>query len=138
MCLLCPSSILAYCFLFPQDVALSTVQLSVLEGRDELWGKTREAFRYVWNHYRDQADWFLKADDDTYVKNRMSYLHLVPAIDLRIYYIGMLSLRIYVTFCLHTIKPQMRFGLATSTKLLSRKDILVAELVRLLTILLFL
>ena len=62
-----PSNI-GYCFLFTQDFTLPTVQLPVREGRNELWGKTREAFRYVWNHYRDQADWFLKADDDTYAK----------------------------------------------------------------------
>jgi len=41
------------------------VKLAVKEGRDNLWGKTREAFRYIWNNYRDQADWFFKADDDT-------------------------------------------------------------------------
>ncbi|KAI9559032.1 hypothetical protein GHT06_015821 [Daphnia sinensis] len=49
------------------DTKLPTVALPVGEGRDELWGKTREAFRYVWEHYHDKVDWFLKADDDTYV-----------------------------------------------------------------------
>jgi hypothetical protein len=43
------------------------VALPVGEGRDHLWGKTREAYRYVWDKYRDQADWFMKADDDTSV-----------------------------------------------------------------------
>lgn len=50
------------------DSSLPTVKLSVEEGRNGLWGKTREAFRYIWNNYRDQADWFFKADDDTLVK----------------------------------------------------------------------
>ncbi|KAK4010685.1 hypothetical protein OUZ56_019816 [Daphnia magna] len=49
------------------DTKLPTVGLPVGEGRDALWGKTREAFRYVWERYQDKVDWFLKADDDTYV-----------------------------------------------------------------------
>ncbi|KAI9559034.1 hypothetical protein GHT06_015823 [Daphnia sinensis] len=50
------------------DTKLPTIGLpGVGEGREELWGKTREAFRYVWEHYQDEADWFFKADDDTYV-----------------------------------------------------------------------
>ena len=48
------------------DSSLPSIKLPVNEGRNQLWGKTREAFRYIWNHYRDQADWFFKADDDTY------------------------------------------------------------------------
>ncbi|XP_046656515.1 glycoprotein-N-acetylgalactosamine 3-beta-galactosyltransferase 1-like isoform X3 [Daphnia pulicaria] len=49
------------------DSKLPTVQLGVKEGRNRLWGKTRESFRYAWNRYQDKVDWFLKADDDTYV-----------------------------------------------------------------------
>ena len=26
-----------------------------------------QAFAYVWENHRDEADWFLKADDDTFV-----------------------------------------------------------------------
>lgn len=47
------------------DKSLPAVALPVGEGRDNLWGKTREAYRYVWEHYQDKADWFMKADDDT-------------------------------------------------------------------------
>ena len=26
-----------------------------------------QAFVHVWENYREEADWFIKADDDTYV-----------------------------------------------------------------------
>ncbi|KAM4796044.1 glycoprotein-N-acetylgalactosamine 3-beta-galactosyltransferase 1-like [Rhinophrynus dorsalis] len=44
-----------------------TIGLGTKEGRDELYWKTIRALQYVHQHYLDQADWFLKADDDTFV-----------------------------------------------------------------------
>ncbi|KAM4796042.1 glycoprotein-N-acetylgalactosamine 3-beta-galactosyltransferase 1-like [Rhinophrynus dorsalis] len=44
-----------------------TIGLGTREGRDQLYWKTIRAFQYVHKHYLDQADWFFKADDDTYV-----------------------------------------------------------------------
>ncbi|XP_059060065.1 glycoprotein-N-acetylgalactosamine 3-beta-galactosyltransferase 1-like [Achroia grisella] len=49
------------------DKSIPTVKLLVNEGRDYLWAKTKEGFRYVYEQHRSEADWFLKADDDSYV-----------------------------------------------------------------------
>lgn len=47
------------------DLELDAIALPVDEGRTSLWDKTKSAFQYVYqNHYED-ADWFLKADDDS-------------------------------------------------------------------------
>ena len=51
--------------------------LNVDEGRDHLTGKSMEAFRVSYSKYSQQVDWYLKADDDTYVimENLRRYLH---------------------------------------------------------------
>lgn len=50
-----------------EDLDFPTVGLGTKEGRDQLYWKTIRAFHYVYENHADEADWFLKADDDTYV-----------------------------------------------------------------------
>ncbi|KAH8421216.1 hypothetical protein KR009_001043 [Drosophila setifemur] len=49
------------------DDELPTVLLQKPDRYEVLWGKTKEAFTYIYEHLRHEADWFMKADDDTYV-----------------------------------------------------------------------
>jgi len=50
------------------DEKIGSIALpNITNGRASLWNKTKKAFVYVWEHHRDEADWFIKADDDTYV-----------------------------------------------------------------------
>ncbi|KAH9512186.1 Glycoprotein-N-acetylgalactosamine 3-beta-galactosyltransferase 1-B [Bulinus truncatus] len=49
------------------DPLLPVIGLNVSEGRDHLSAKTLKAFQYVYKLYFDEADWFMKVDDDTFV-----------------------------------------------------------------------
>ncbi|KAJ7999143.1 hypothetical protein DPEC_G00212340 [Dallia pectoralis] len=49
------------------DPDFPTVGLGTKEGRDQLYWKTIRAFHYALENHGHEADWFLKADDDTYV-----------------------------------------------------------------------
>ncbi|XP_026327583.1 glycoprotein-N-acetylgalactosamine 3-beta-galactosyltransferase 1-like [Hyposmocoma kahamanoa] len=49
------------------DESIPTVKLPVREGRDYLWGKMKAAIHYIYKNHRQDADWFLRTDDDTYV-----------------------------------------------------------------------
>ena len=49
------------------DKDFPAVGLNVPEGRENLWLKTRAAWKYVYENHLDDADWFIKADDDSFV-----------------------------------------------------------------------
>lgn len=46
------------------DVALLD-DVTSSEGRKIMWMKTQQAWMYVYMHYLDKADWFLKADENS-------------------------------------------------------------------------
>ena len=49
------------------DISLGAVKLENENGRGGLWDKAKLASKYVYENHFDDFDWFMKADDDTFV-----------------------------------------------------------------------
>ena len=49
------------------DLTLHIPTLQIPEGRDYLTNKTFAMLDHAHTRYKETADWFLKADDDTYI-----------------------------------------------------------------------
>ena len=49
------------------DPSFPAIGLNVTEGAPKLFDKARASLDYIFRHHLNDADWFLKADDDTYV-----------------------------------------------------------------------
>jgi hypothetical protein len=47
------------------DNELGAIGLPFNESREILWGKVKEGFLYAYENFYEDADWFLKADDDS-------------------------------------------------------------------------
>ena len=52
-----------------------------------MWAKTHEAFKYIYENHFDDADWFMKADDDTFVVlENLRYLLYQYSSDFPVYF----------------------------------------------------
>ena len=69
-----------------EDVNLGAIKLDVQNGRDGLWSKVKLGFKHVYENHFDDFDWFLKADDDTFMvienlKEMLSGMPLSPLVN---------------------------------------------------------
>ena len=52
------------------------MMLLIIVGRANLWPKTRATWKYIYENHADDADWFIKTEDDTYLvlENLLNFL----------------------------------------------------------------
>lgn len=66
------------------DKSLDSIALNVsADSAASTWAKTKRAFQYIYQHHLNDADWFLKADDDTFfvLENLRYFLYAYSAND---------------------------------------------------------
>ena len=64
-CIICTIKMYILSLSCSPDPKLPSVKIMANDGRDQLWGKTKASFKYVYDYHLQDADWFMKADDDT-------------------------------------------------------------------------
>lgn len=50
-----------------EDPELASIALPVRNSMSNLWPKTKAAFKFIAENYLNDYDWFMKADDDTFM-----------------------------------------------------------------------
>lgn len=48
-----------------EDIDINAIAIPTIKGSNALWRRTMESLKYIYKHYIESADWFLKVDDDT-------------------------------------------------------------------------
>lgn len=60
---------------------------NIQDGEEYLWGRTKAAFKYAYEQFGREFDWFLKVDDDTYViMENLRHMLLAHRQDVPIYF----------------------------------------------------
>lgn len=49
------------------DLNLGAIGFNVTDSHDHMWGKEKLMMQFIYKHFLDDYDWFLKADDDTFL-----------------------------------------------------------------------
>ena len=79
--------------------SLSTLIFPEKESREKLWKKTMFAFRYLYTEYGDSYDWFMKADDDSFVVKDNLYKFLSNYDSSEPHYFGCIWNLNNITYC---------------------------------------